>query len=183
MLIIETLRELMQTMAYDDITVSDIVQNAGISRSTFYRHFLDKQHVLESVFEQEVMLSNIFDFTRSICERETDMLSIMMKHPQFWIYMHENPAIRDLWQSKAYKGTLEYLQHNYSHVPELDFFCRILGVGFIDLNREVLKGNFKITPEELGSRFQAIIDMFCCHQNQILHMTFSSPDSNNAGLP
>ena len=36
---------------YDATTISDIVEEAGISRSTFYQYFDNKQHIFESILD------------------------------------------------------------------------------------------------------------------------------------
>ena len=44
--IIASLRELTATKPIDDVSVSDIIENCGISRRTFYNHFRDKQDLV-----------------------------------------------------------------------------------------------------------------------------------------
>lgn len=45
------LLELIVSKGYESITVQDLIDRANIGRSTFYAHFLDKQHLLESGFK------------------------------------------------------------------------------------------------------------------------------------
>ncbi len=45
---------------YDDITVNDICNEAGIKRPTFYNHFDDKDDFLKKIFEYR--LTNIVEF-------------------------------------------------------------------------------------------------------------------------
>src|SRR5258708_2520594 len=44
--------ELLFEKHYETITVQDILDRAGIGRSTFYTHFFDKEDVLTSIAEQ-----------------------------------------------------------------------------------------------------------------------------------
>ena len=53
--ILEAIMLLMDEKPYDKITVSDIVEKAGIARQTFYRNFKDKDEVIVKYF------SNIFN--------------------------------------------------------------------------------------------------------------------------
>ena len=48
-LISETLIEMASEIGYELVQVSDLVIKAGISKSTFYRHFLDKDSLLKYV--------------------------------------------------------------------------------------------------------------------------------------
>lgn len=39
---VEAFERLMQTKEFEDITITEIVEESGLSRTTFYRHFKDK---------------------------------------------------------------------------------------------------------------------------------------------
>lgn len=45
--IMNAFHDLMTEKKYESITIRDIVQRAGINRSTFYLHFLDKEDLME----------------------------------------------------------------------------------------------------------------------------------------
>lgn len=49
----DALVELMQEKSFDDITVQDVLDRAGVGRSTFYAHYRDKQ---------DLFLSDVEDF-------------------------------------------------------------------------------------------------------------------------
>src|SRR5215470_5922155 len=44
--------ELLVEKPYDEILVQDILDRAGIGRTTFYAHYFDKEDVLDSMIEQ-----------------------------------------------------------------------------------------------------------------------------------
>ena len=44
------LLKVMEIYSFNEITVTQITQEAGLSRKTFYRHFNDKEQVLEYLF-------------------------------------------------------------------------------------------------------------------------------------
>lgn len=62
--IAEAMLKVMNTYDYKEITVTQITQEARISRKTFYRHFRDKDEVLKHLFEESYDRS--FEVFRSV---------------------------------------------------------------------------------------------------------------------
>ncbi|HWT51264.1 MAG TPA: helix-turn-helix domain-containing protein, partial [Caulobacter sp.] len=50
----EGLLSLLEETAFDQITVQEIVQRAGVGYATFFRHFADKQALLNSLAAEEI---------------------------------------------------------------------------------------------------------------------------------
>lgn len=51
----ESLKDLVEKKPYTGITVSDICENAHVSRKSFYNIFANKDDVLSSIFKQDVI--------------------------------------------------------------------------------------------------------------------------------
>ncbi|ONI40363.1 hypothetical protein AN639_04940 [Candidatus Epulonipiscium fishelsonii] len=62
-LILQGLLELMQTMEYDEITLTQIAKQAEVSRMTLYRHFNQKEDIL--LFEAIKISQKILDKVNS----------------------------------------------------------------------------------------------------------------------
>lgn len=66
----DALVELIQDKAFDDITVQDVLDRAGVGRTTFYKHYLNKQDLflsdVEDLFEG---MANLLDRRSAGCER------------------------------------------------------------------------------------------------------------------
>ena len=43
---------LLKKKKYDDVTINDIVNKAGVSRMTFYRQFYDKKEIIRAIIEE-----------------------------------------------------------------------------------------------------------------------------------
>lgn len=57
------LMRLLETRCIDDITVGDIVEESGLGRSTFYKHFADKYELARwtHVSNQRPIMSSYFE--------------------------------------------------------------------------------------------------------------------------
>lgn len=53
-LVSSAMTDLLLEKRYDTITVQDILERAGISRTAFYAHYFDKADVLASLIEQQL---------------------------------------------------------------------------------------------------------------------------------
>jgi AcrR family transcriptional regulator len=84
--------KVMKIYSYDEITVTQITQEAKLSRKTFYRHFDDKEQVLKHIFDslyqecvEEIIRSGLrhywdvvqcyFDFW----EKHADVIKLMKR--------------------------------------------------------------------------------------------------------
>ena len=54
-LLIDGMVSIILEEGYDKLTVKRIVKKAGVNRSTFYLHFLDKQDIIEQM-EKDMLL-------------------------------------------------------------------------------------------------------------------------------
>ncbi|MBO7449976.1 MAG: TetR family transcriptional regulator [Clostridiales bacterium] len=84
--------EVMKIYSYDEITVTQITQEAKLSRKTFYRHFNDKEQVLKHLFDslyqecvEEIVrsgLSHYWDVVQcyfDFWEKHADVIKLMKK--------------------------------------------------------------------------------------------------------
>lgn len=72
----ESVIALMQQKAYEDITISDIVKKAGVSRMTFYHYFQSKTDALNN-YLHEIIESYLEECNRSIgIERFNDVIHV-----------------------------------------------------------------------------------------------------------
>jgi AcrR family transcriptional regulator len=53
--IMESFKDLLRTTPYRQITVAQICAKAGVSRKTFYCHFVDKQDIVEKQFRADIL--------------------------------------------------------------------------------------------------------------------------------
>ncbi len=88
--------ELLSEKSYDEILVQDILDRAGIGRTTFYAHYFDKEDVLESITEQILTLFKQQIAHSSIRQRVIPSLKLF-EH----IYHSPNQHLRALMRGRA----------------------------------------------------------------------------------
>ena len=102
----QALFAIMEQYDYREITVTQIAQEAGLSRKTFYRLFSTKDDILRyqsenwfsQIYEQviEEQLHSYWDVVRcyfDFCEQNKDMLLLLKKHnviSVFFEYIEDN---------------------------------------------------------------------------------------------
>mgnify|MGYP003179204103 CR=1 FL=1 len=92
----EAFIQLLATKSLEDITISQLTKKAGVNRSTFYLHYLDKQDFLEQLKEET--LSTV----RMILRKETfypkealeAILSYFQENGAFFAEIAKNPSFR-----------------------------------------------------------------------------------------
>ncbi|GHO63041.1 TetR family transcriptional regulator [Ktedonobacter sp. SOSP1-52] len=88
--------ELVVEKPYDEILVQDILDRAGIGRTTFYAHYFDKEDVLNTIVEQELEL-----LTRQIAHAAARQRVVPSLELFEHAYHSENQQFRALMGSRA----------------------------------------------------------------------------------
>ena len=92
----EAFIQLLATRNLEDITISQLTKKAGVNRSTFYLHYLDKQDFLEQLKEETITT------VRMILRKETSypkealeaILSYFQENSAFFAEIAKNPSFR-----------------------------------------------------------------------------------------
>ena len=92
----EAFIQLLATKSLEDITISQLTKKAGVNRSTFYLHYLDKQDFLEQLKEETLTT------VRMILRKETfhpkealeSILSHFQENSAFFVEIAKNPSFR-----------------------------------------------------------------------------------------
>ena len=73
-MITDTLFELLKASTYEEITVTEIIQNSGIARKTFYRNFESKDDILKTYLR-----GLINDYAAEWNERRLDSVAVIFE--------------------------------------------------------------------------------------------------------
>ena len=105
-----SLEELLEKHDYEEITVDAITKNCGAARATFYRHFKDKQDLMQWTYiSQAEKVEEIFASPAQWDRAVAQGLDLVQKKRAFLRaaleYKRQNPFM-DFW----YQNSLAYLQ-------------------------------------------------------------------------
>jgi AcrR family transcriptional regulator len=113
--IVEALLRLMKKIPYNKISVSDIINKAGVSRQTFYRHYESKDDVIRRILENcfapfalriKNPMASIEDANKDYAYAMSQLLEKLVRH---------GPTLKIMLNSEA-----EYLVYQYEKKWEAD---------------------------------------------------------------
>lgn len=146
--IYKSLRRLLLTKSLSDITVADISQECGISRSTFYRNYNNVIEVLE------IMLD--YFYNRYLVQKE-DKPNQLLFFFQYWLYHRDLINIIATQNESILKDCIKRYDNNkYDNPYLLDLRVSILSS--LLCNWSNLKKN---TPEEMEQLTKSMLNKKC----------------------
>ena len=156
-LIINGMLSLMTNEPYDLITITQICLQAQIVRKTFYRHFKNKEDVLDEYIE--MLYSDYINMLKSLPEKNT--FSITLTYFQFWEkhidflqLLYKNNLL--LLILKKYDILLPELSKEFQCMKSndeviADYITSYSSGGYWKLLCKWIERNFKETPLELAN--------------------------------
>lgn len=112
--LIETVKELLQHKTIDEITVADILAMSGVSRTTFYKHFPDKQALAEQVFIDELSRAFFYDCGRTLFDCEVDILRRIEEHRKFYEHAIKSDEFLRMWAQQAMDSNMHRMRVHFA---------------------------------------------------------------------
>ena len=102
-------------VSFEKVSINKIVQNAGISRGSFYTYFMDKEDVLSYIFEDLIL--QIQRFCQDVLLNERgDLWNLLLKLFDFIMEVCEKRNIFNMAQkSMGHSAVMEILEKNISY--------------------------------------------------------------------
>lgn len=163
MMLQQALTKLLQTKPIQEITVTQLCQESGINRTTFYLHYQDAYDMLDSMqteFYDELMvhLENVaFDMNgdMEIPLFLVEILKYLREHADICrIVVRTNgddSFIMKLMDTARAKSVVEYAQLYQSAKPEaIEMFFTYVSHGCLGVLKAWLATNMAQPPEELA---------------------------------
>lgn len=156
------LNTLMKTQPLDKISVTQIVEEADVTRPTFYRHFKDKYDLVNWYFDK-------------LAQRSFRQMGISMSFREglitkFRLMQEEKIFFRSAFLSENQNCLIDYdyecIYQFYSEVikqkgipmeEDMDFLLRMYCRGSIYMTAEWARNGMKISPEQMADRLSAAV--------------------------
>ena len=152
-----SLKLLMRTSCLSDISVQYIVDSSGISRHTFYYHFIDKQDLVQWVFRSEVV-EPMEKETEHYFEKLIGVMERMQKEPAFYARALEvngqnsfSEYFFDTLLHMAESSLREFAQSRSRDLPEerCAFAARFVTYAVVGIIKEWVKTGMKEEPQQV----------------------------------
>ncbi len=152
---------------YDAITVQDILDRAGIGRSTFYTHFFDKEDVLTSIAEQMLDM-----FGKQLAQRQEkgalipilELFEHVQQHEQYFRAMLQGHTAEVFWEAAqtAFSKTVEQAlstvyAENASPAISREVIAQYLTGAILALLKWWLEAEMPYSPEHMEQVVQQLV--------------------------
>lgn len=160
--IYEALIELMSKCNFKDITITQIIERAGVSRMGFYRNFKSKENVVETfIFEKFIETINEIESKRMLKFKVYDImvttLETFKKYSSF-VQLFLQQGLEYLMYECYMKGF--YSLYEREHISRMrDYYNQIFVGQLFNLEMAWLKNGMKETPEELANIYYKILHL------------------------
>lgn len=120
--IADCLQKLIHEKAYDEISITELCQRAGVPRNTFYRYFADKESVLKYLFDHSMyaLLEKVMN-----SYNESQELALVDYISRWLQYYREHDALWDVFNESRHNLLLGQLVWFYGKLSDsfykLDF--------------------------------------------------------------
>lgn len=152
--ILQSLLELLHNQNFESITVKQIVNRAGISRSTFYLHFEDKYQLME--FLRKDITSKFlayYDLNDKADLRTIRKVTLQIcQHIFNYLHFYKHELSRPSFAQKL----SELLAEKFVQIFEDRGYAIFASYGTIGYLANWVKDNSKMTPEEAAQQLARI---------------------------
>lgn len=164
------LKQLMEKKSFEKITVSDIAQECGLNRQTFYYHFQDKYDLVNWVFYDDVVTQVLHnDPYTNWSEVLLDVLGIMRQNRSFYMKALSTSGqntFQDYFFSVTKDLLLEIIEENEAgtkgrtDLDETDknYLAEFCAYGLVGMTMQWARRGMKEAPQQIVGRLKRFID-------------------------
>ena len=148
------LREMMEEMPFGQIKVTDLCERAGTSKQVFYYHFHDKYELAAWMLNNEWPLE--IESGETFENLATKQYAYYWEHRDFHRNLFLDPGQYNMMQYQIehtmdiLRNTLYTGRQEKTLTLEEELWVRYHSYGMVNLLRDWILGNVKMTPEEFA---------------------------------
>lgn len=164
--IAEAIKDLMKKKDLQKISVSDIVENCGVNRQTFYYHFRDKYDLVDWIYYNEVV-SAVTD-KRAFADWSDVMLAILsiMRREKYFYTNALNVTGQNAFQEYFFSLTKNLIVEIISAVEDgkkireedKNFIAEFYTYGLVGIVVQWARRGMKEEPQELVGKLRYFIE-------------------------
>lgn len=157
MMIFEAFMRLLKSYDFDEITISQITQEAGVARMTLYRHFSEKEDIILFAFEQS------FNKVMELMAGKEDPTIQDLLHFRFKA-LKESPYTEILAKNNRLDKLFQSVGKKYSHhfggvLPDMkdQFVGAFIGGGVDAMTELWIREGMIESPEAMVNRIMTLL--------------------------
>lgn len=108
-IIINAIKNLLEKHTFENITVQDIVDEAGVSKPTFYRYFQSKYDLAASVFSESITKNMLMQYNGSNYEEFQNMVFEIIKENRKYL----RRVMKNSGPESFYEFLIKYISESY----------------------------------------------------------------------
>lgn len=161
-----SMKQLMQKIPFDHITIADIIKKCGISRKTFYYHFKDKYDLINWIFSTEIIDQIVENTTLDNLEQ----CNLQLCH-----YVRDNKvfcanAINESGQNSLIQFLYSYVERQINILcreavsqkilsgDDVKFLIDYYYNAFTGVLKTWIKDDLKDSPETIVKRWMSVVN-------------------------
>ena len=146
---------------YEAVTVLDIVEQAKVGHKTFYRHYNDKEAMLNAMLEEILLEAQPFllppDVPQAPAENTLNALRFAQKYADLWRVLLRSPAAESLLQPLIAFAQAESKRFfGGSSVPD-ELIAYHFATSMMSLLRWWLEHDMPYPPEEMATYIDRLL--------------------------
>jgi len=150
----ESMKELMNEMSFEKISVGHICEKCGMARKSFYYHFKDKYDLVNWIFYTEYISVLQSKNYSDIHELFQDTCSYFFENRSFYINafnVEGQNSFTEFFSETLQAIAYDYTQDRIGDHEFRDFFCSFFTNAFRESIVQWLKSGAVIPPERFAS--------------------------------
>ncbi len=157
----KSLKELVQKIPLEKITIADICASSGMNRKSFYYHFRDKYDLLRYIFQSEFMMQQPQEITNKkeiyykLCqylyENKEFYRHVFRPHQHNYFLLYFQEVIQKYAEDSVADLMIEYHNNN-------DFYIHFLTAGITDAIQRWITDHTPVPPEEVVSKTSLLVE-------------------------